>query len=841
MAEEIFTNCTVGGPILVHVRDGRIVRIRPLIYNETDAPSWTIKARGRQFSPPRKAAISPFAVTERTHVYSENRIKYPMIRVDFNPDGEIHLRRTENRGMPGYVRISWDEALDIVAGEIKRIQTTYGKEAITGTRSSHHNWGIIGYHFSVFLRFMTMLGFTPIDNNPDSWEGWYWGASHAYGFYWRLGMPEQYDLLEDCLKNTELIVHWGSDPDSTRISYGGQESAIWRLWLKELGVKNIFIDPYHNYTSCIHADKWIAPRPGTDAAMAEAIAYVWLTEGTYDKEYVATHTLGFDEWKSHILGKEDGIARTPQWAEGICGVPARVITALAREWASKRTTLDAGSLGGMSGACRQAYATEWARLMVYLQATQGLGKPGVSIWGTTAGVPFNAGFRFPGYSFCGIDQYARKSIARKTLRNPVSQRLYRHIFPDAILNPPVSWLFETTRGASLDQFHRFTYPEEGKSECHMYYRHGSSFIGTMTETNKWVKALQSPKLECIVAQDCWWSSETRFADIILPACTNLERNDISMFNEVSGYMNDSSAGTNHRVVIYQKKCIEPLWESRPDYDIYSDLADRLGFKEDYTEGKTPEDWIKDAYDNSSLPQYISWEDFKKKGYYVVPTPEDYKPTPALRWFYEGRECDTPDNNPKKNTSRSKELGTYSGKIEFISQSLLQNLPDDKERPPVARYIPSWEGYQSELAKKYPLQLIAPHPRFSFHTHHDNHVTWLGDIPGHRMLKDGYQWQTVRIHPVDAGARGIRNGDIVRLYNDRGSVLGIARVTERVRPGVVHSYGSASKYDPLEPGKPYSTDRGGCVNLLTSSRTISKNVAGMAPNSCLIEIARWEDS
>lgn len=315
-------------------------------------------------------------------------------------------------------------------------------------------------------------------------------------------MPEQYDLLEDCLRHTELIVHWGSDPDSTRISYGGQESAIWRLWIKQLGIKNIFIDPYDNYTSCIHADKWIAPKPGTDAAMAEAIAYVWMTEGTYDKEYVATHTLGFEEWQRQILGKDDGIVRTPKWAEDVCGVPARTITALAREWASKRTTLDAGSLGGMSGACRQAYATEWARLMVYLQAMQGLGKPGVAIWGTTAGVPFNADFKFPGYSFFGIDRYAKRSIAKKTLQNPVSQRLYRHIFPEAILNPPVSWLFETTRGASLDQFHRFTYPEPGKSECHMYYRHGSSFIGTMTETNKWVKALQSPKLECIVAQDC---------------------------------------------------------------------------------------------------------------------------------------------------------------------------------------------------------------------------------------------------------------------------------------------------------------------------------------------------
>ncbi len=245
------------------------------------------------------------------------------------------------------------------------------------------------------------------------------------------------------------------------------------------------------------------------------------------------------------------------------------------------------------------------------------------------------------------------------------------------------------------------------------------------------------------------------------------------------------------------------------------------------------------FEYSDLPKYTSYEDFKKKGYFVVPLPEDYKPTPALRWFYEGRECDTPDSNPKKNTEKGKELGTYSGKIEFVSQSLTQHFPDDEERPPMPRYIPSWEGHTSELAKKYPLQLISPHARFSYHTHHDAHCAWLWDIPGHRIVKDGYPYHTTRIHPVDASARGINDGDIIKLYNDRGAVLGIAQVTERLRPGVIHSYQASGIYDPLEPGKAYSVDRGGCVNLLTPSRMVSKNAPGQAPNSCLVEISKWE--
>jgi trimethylamine-N-oxide reductase (cytochrome c) len=296
---------------------------------------------------------------------------------------------------------------------------------------------------------------------------------------------------------------------------------------------------------------------------------------------------------------------------------------------------------------------------------------------------------------------------------------------------------------------------------------------------------------------------------------------------------------NHRVFIYQQKCIEPLGESKSDYRIFSELAERLGYKEAFTEGNTEEDWIEKMFLASDLTQYISFREFKKRGYWVAPQLENYKPTPALRWFYEGRDADTPEINPKKIAGKVRELGTYSGKIEFVSESLKSHFPDDAERPPLPHHIPSWEGHTSELAKVYPLQLISPHPRFSYHTHHDHKVEWLNEIPGHRQVKDGFAWQVIRLHPQDAEARGINNRDIVKLYNDRGAVLGIADVTERVRPGIIHSYESSALYDPLEPGKPGSVDKGGCINLVTPSRLMSQNAPGMAPNSCLVEITRWE--
>jgi trimethylamine-N-oxide reductase (cytochrome c) len=837
MSEQIFTSCTNEGPISVYVRDGKVVRIRPLQVDIKEFKPWTIKSGGRAYSPPKKFNIAPFVFAERDRLYSEDRIKYPMKRKDFDPNGK---RNQEQRGISGYERISWDEALNIVSGEIKRIRRDYGGAAITGLTSSHHNWGIVGYKMGPFSRFMDMLEYTPVFDNPDSWEGWHWGAVHSWGFFWRLGMPEQYDLLEDVLKNAEMIVFWSNDPDSTRAIYSGQDSVIWRLWLKYKGIKMVFLDPYFNYTAAHMDGTWFPLRMGSGTAVAQAIAYVWITENTYDKDYVNKRTVGFEEFKKHILGKDDGQPKTPEWAAEESGIPARKIRTLAREWASKRTVLSAGTRGGEGGASRQAFATEWARMMVLLQAMQGIGKPGVAIWGTTMGGPSDTSISFPGYA----DPDSRMGISRaanKQIINPTKQRLYRLTLPEAILNPPIEWEGEGFCGKSIEQqFIHYIYPMPGYPEVKMFYRYGGSFIGTMSDTSKWVRMYQSPKLEFVVNQDCWWGGETRFADIILPACTNLEREDIGENAAAGGYSIHGSNGNNYRVVVRIKKCIEPLWESKSDYEIFTLLSERLGMKDEYTEGKTDLDWAKRFFEISDLPKHISWEEFDKKGYFIINPGDHYKPTPALRWFYEGRACDTPDPlNVKRNTDKANELGTYSGKIEFKSQSLLKYFPDDDERPLVPHYILSWEGYRSELYKKYPLQLVSPHPRFSFHTHYDKHAKWLNEVSTHRIIKDGFAWWPARVHPEDAGKRGIKNGDIIKLYNDRGAVLCIAVITERIMPGIVHSYASSANYDPLEPGKASSIDRGGCVNILSSSRMLSKHAPGMTPNSCLIEIAKWE--
>ncbi len=857
---ERLTNCTTGGPVFVDVEDGKIVRMYPIDLGADDAQSWTIEARGRKFTPPRRTTLSPHAMAQRSMVYSPKRILTPLKRVDFDPKGERNIR---NRGISGYEPISWDEALDILCDEIVRLKREVGPAAILTTPGSHHLWGNVGYRHSTYFRFMNLIGFTYGEHNPDSWEGWHWGGTQMWGNSHRLGIPEQYDLLEDALKHTEMIVFWSSDPETSGGGiYSAFESTPRRQWLKELGVKMVFVDPYFNHTAGLYADKWFSPRLGTDVAFGLGIAYTWLTEDLYDNEYIANRTTGFDEWKAYVLGESDGVPKTPEWAEGESNVPAREIRALAREWGSKKTMLAAGGLGGWGGACRSATGNEWARVMIALAAMQGYGKPGSNIWGTSQGAPCDEQFFFPGYTEGGISGdvdntaagyqlvyrlFANTQGATRTAHHSTEgQTVPRIRIPEAMMHEKVEWRGKGFCGSSIEsQLQHYTYPAPGYPHAQMYWKYGTSFIGTMTETNRYVRAYREGKIGMVVNQSIWFEGEARFADIILPACTNFERWDISEFANCSGYIPHTSAQCNHRMVILQKKCIEPLGESKSDYEIFRMFAERLGIGEIFTMGGKDEyQWVKDYYHATDMPKRMTWEEFEQKGYYVIPVPEDHKSTPAMRWFAEGRKRDTPDWGPHPaDTVALEGLQTMSGKIEFVSSSLKRFYETgavDPERPVMGpQYIPSWEGHRTaELHSKYPLQMVSPHPRFSFHTMGDSKESWLNEVKDHRVEVDGHRYWIMRMNTKDAEASGIKDGDLIRAYNDRGSVILAAQVGERVPSGTVHSYESCADYLPLgQPG--YSPDTSGCVNIMTPKRFITPTLTAMASNSCLIQVEKWE--
>lgn len=826
--EKRYTTCTTAGAIFAYVKDGRIIRVEPMHFEKEEVQPWKVTVNGKTYTPPLKIPLLYWGTTARKAVYSENRVKYPMKRIDWDPKGE---RRTETRGKSQYVRISWDEAFDIVESELKRVRETYGPSAVLTGYSPHPDWGALHYFFSDHQRFWNLIGHTPLDSSSMSWEGWMSGASFMYGCFPQMGCLAAPDSLQDITENSELIVLWGVDSLAHNLYQGIDQALIYTFW-KELGKKIILIDPYFNDTGAAYADKWIPIIPGTDAAMAAAIVYVWITEGTYDQDYLDTHTIGFDEehlpsgapsgksFKNYILGIPDGIPKTPEWAAEITGVPSRTIKELAKEWASKPTELACM----FSGACRRAYAHEWTRFMVTLQAMQGLGKPGVALMGghTSLSGPYDPRQKGPrGYADGGMNLVTKPGIniehGPPWPRNPVTQILSENILDKAILNPPVEWRGGTVFNINAEfLLKKHQYPEEGASEVHMLWYRGSSQM-CAADLNRDLKVYKSPKLETIVIQAPWFDRGCRYADIVLPTTTNFERNDLTEPGKPGVFIPPFTI--NLRTAVFHQKCIETVGESKADLEIYTEMADRLGIKDVYTEGNTEDDLLRKLYALTNIP--MSYEEFKEKGYYVWPTLPDYKPSKQLKLFYED-----PANNP---------IETPSGKIEIFSQTLFDYYgADNPEIPPVPHYIPEWEGrYSKPLVDKYPLQLLSIHPKFRFHGKYDD-ISWLSEI---YKVKgpDGYEYEPIYMNPADAEVRGLKNGDIVMVFNERGKILCGVTTTQRLTKGVAWvAYGSW--YDQLDD-KPGAIDRAGDANFLTPIRPISEHYMGFAFNSNLVEVEK----
>jgi trimethylamine-N-oxide reductase (cytochrome c) len=838
-----YTSGTNGGPIFVYVKDGKVVRTTPIDFDADDAPSWSITARGKTFTPPRHTTLGAHGMCQKSMLYSKNRLLYPMKRVDFDPDGD---RNIQNRGKSEFVRISWDEALDIVVKEIKRAKAV-GPGAIAVQNGSHHQWGNLGHYLSAFNRFWNLIGVTKCVHSPDSWEGWFWGAMHHWGNSMRLGCPEFYGTVEDCLKEAEMIVFWSSDPDTTY----GFEGMQRREWARELGIKMVHIDPHLNHTAAHLGGKWIAPRAGTDPALAQALCHVWITEGLYDKEFVAKRTTGFEEWKAYVLGESDGVPKTPEWQEAETGVPARDVRALAREWGTKKTYLGAGSWGvGVGGACRGPTGMQWARMMTILGAMQGYGRPGSNFGNLQFGSPLDFNFYFPGYgdgSFSGDLVYSANS-AHNYQRMPhivtmssVRQAIPRMWLPEAITQGKAMGYINDVASVQ-GQFFPFGYPSPGHVRVEMLYKYGSQMFGTMVDGNRWARMYQHESLKFVVNQSVWKEGETPFADIILPACTVFEKWDIGeWYNVGAGYVMHMYSMNNHRVISLQHKCIEPLGESKSDYDIFLSIMERLGLGAVYSEGGTSElDWCRRVFDSSDLSKHVTWRQFLKKGYFVVPPdPAAARAPTANRWFYEGRKKDTPEPYPLPSDyvgGYLEGLQTPSGKFEFVAQTLKRI--DDPDRPPLNRYMPTYEDpVRSPELADFPLKLLTAHTRYAFHVMGDDEGSSVNDIREHRVFKDGRYYLVARISAQDAAARGIRDADLIRLWNRRGSVVCAAQVTHRLQPGVVSTYAGSAQYAPVgEPGR--STDLGGCVNMLCPSESITKKGHGIKPNTVLIQVEKW---
>jgi trimethylamine-N-oxide reductase (cytochrome c) len=807
-----------GAPCAVDVKDGQIVRVRPLKYDwKYDAKQlnpWKFKRNGKTLEPLFKSLPSPFSLAYKKRAYSPNRIKYPLKRVDWDPNGERH---PENRGKSKFKRISWDEAAEIIASEIKRIHKEYGPLGIMAQADGHGECKTINTCHGQQTRLLDQIGgFTQQVRNPDSWEGWYWGSKHVWG-QGLVGMMWPADnIVKDMTENCDMLLFWGCDPETTPWGFVGQFASRLCYFWSEVGIKQIYICPDLNYGAAVHSDKWIPILPNTDAALQLAIAYIWIIEGTYDKDYVATHTVGFDKVKDYVMGKEDGVVKTPEWASQKCGVPEWTIKALAREFAA-RTTSIAHYFGG--SMARGPYSHEPARLECILLGMQGLGKPGVhQAQVTYSGMPRAEGIKSTKFFNPALSERLTKPV-QATILAWAKQLIPKTLVHKAIPNPPITFRGTGAIEATVeDQFVEYSYPipkEDGGTEIHMLWTDTPCRTTCWNGGNETIEAIRNAKIECIVAQHPWLENDCFFADIILPSNTTFEVEDI---------VTNTRQGVQFQSIALQEQAIQSIGESKSDFEVVCEVARKLGLYDDFTGGQTIEDLEKSVFENMEVQNFISWEDFKEKSYYVFPVASDWeKDPPGFLKFYQD-----PEANP---------LPTPTGKLEFYSESLAKHFPDDDERPPVPHWVEKSEMHDervsSKRTKKYPLLVVSNHGRWRVHAQCDD-ISWTREALTCKVKgPDGYKYEPLWIHPSDAAKRGIKTGDIVKTYNERGAVLGGALVWERIMPGVVYQDHGA-RVDTIIPGK---LDRGGAINTISPDWIISKNCVGEATSSYLVDVEK----
>ncbi len=808
-----------GSEGMVDIKDGKIVRIRPFHYDwkvkREEIRNWALEKNGKKLEQAWKSLPGPFSLAYKKRVYSPNRIKYPAVRVDWDPNGE---RNPQNRGKSKYRRISWDEAATLVANEIKRIHKQYGPNAILMQGDGHGECMTINTphgHSSTLLD--NLGGFTQQIRNPDSWEGWYWGSKHVWGQGVQGAMWPAHNIVKDTTENAEMVLFWGCDPETTPWGFTGQFPSRLTYFWRDIGIKQVYICPDLNYGAAVHADKWIPILPNTDAALQLAIAYTWLKEETYDKEYVDTHVVGFDKFCAYVLGEEDDIPKTPEWASKKCGVSEWTIKALAREFAEKTTSI-AHYFGG--GMIRGPYSHEPARLESCLLGMQGLGKPGVHQHQLTYfGMPRSAGLA--GTFFYNPEINERLAIP---VMNSVAawqkQVLPKTLIQNAIESdePIVFYGAGAQEGRTEDQFVKYTYPiakEEGGTRIHMMWTDTPCRTTCWNHGNDTERALRNPEIECIVSQHPWMENDCLFSDILLPSNTHFEVEDI---------VTNIRQGTQIPNVILTEQAIEPVGESKSNFEVVVEIAKKLGMEETMTENQTTEDMQKSVFEFMNLTKFTTWEEFKERGYYLYNVAEDWEDDPpGLRQFYE---------DPEKH-----KLSTPSGKLEFYSEKLARHFPDDHERPPMPKWIEKGilhdERLSSERSKMFPLLLQSNHGRWRVHAQCDD-ITWTREAPTCKVTgPDGYKYEPCWIHTSEAEKRGIKNGDIVKIINERGIVLAGAYVTERLRPGVAY-IDHGARVDFIKAGE---IDRGGAINTISPGPITSKNAVGNVVTGYLVQVER----
>ncbi len=736
-------NCGGRCVLKVSVRDGKIIRIEG-----DDRPTDGVE------DPQLRACIRGRAYRRRQD--HPDRLKYP-------------LKRVGKRGEGTFERISWDEALDRIASEFERIKKAHGNAAFYvpyGTGSYNQVNGR-----QTAQRFMNLYGGSLGFYNSYSWACISAATPTVYGTV--VTGNQRQDWL-----NSRYILMWSWNPAEMR---DGTNSEYFVRLARERGARVVCIDPRMTLSAVALADEWVPIRPGTDTAMMSAMAHVMITENLYDREFVRTHCVGFDEtqmpegcegeesYKDYLLGTRDGVPKTPDWAESITGVPRATIARLAREYATTRPAV----LYQGYGMQRRAYGEQVVRAGCVLAAITG--NVGVS-GGWASGIALQAPDGGPFW------------LVFPTGPNPVKATIPSFLWTEAVL-----------RGKGMGAEDGVVGVERLETSIKCIWAVAcNALINQHSNVNRTAKILADETLvEFLLVQDNFLTPTGKFADILLPVCTQFE---------TWGLEDGWKYGDE---VILMPQVVPPPFETKSDYRICADIAARLGFEEAYTEGRDERGWVEWSLDRyrrtrfPALPTFAEMLEANRGVYSVAVT----KPAVAFADFR---------RDPKKYP-----LPTPSGRIEIFSKRL-HDLNKPETVPAVPKYIQEWESPFGAEAGRYPLQLIGQHYLSRVHSTLEN-IDWLEEAFPQRLF----------INPVDAEARKIRNGDLVRVWNDRGTTVVRCRVTPRLMPGVV-ALPQGAWWTPDAQG----VDRRGSVNVLSSERW-TPFAYGNAQHTIMAQVAKAE--
>lgn len=696
-----------------------------------------------------------------------SRVTGPAVRRGWLQDGP---GPSAERGADEYVAVSWDELTELLAAELRRIVDSHGNEAIYGGSYGWASAGRFHHAQSQVHRFLKMLG-------------GYTSSRHSYS----LGatgviMPRVVGTHDDLFKrstdwdviaeNTDLLVCFGGVAlKNTGTNHGGTTAHPARDALRRLRDRGAQIVSLSPLRDDLDGDcQWLAPVPGTDVAVMLALAYVLATEGLADLDFLDTHCTGYERFERYLLGRDDGVAKTPQWASTLSGLPAEELTTLARRMAATRTLV---TVSWSLQRVRHGEQAPWMGLTLAAMLGQ-IGVPGGGF-----------GHGYGSMNEPGLPPLRCNLPALPQGLNPVQTFIPVAAVTDMLLYPGQPFDYNGMR---------LTYPD---IKC-VYWAGGNPFHHHQN-IPRLRRALG--RVDTIVVHDPYWTAMAKHADIVVPSTTAYEREDYS--------------GSRNDPLLVAMQALAPAYAgARDDYTTFSALAERLGFGPRFTEGRTAREWLVHLYEKWSAGldfEVPTFDDFWAAGHVRLPT------EPGLTLLADFR-ADPIGHR----------LATPSGRIEIFSADIDGFGYDDCAGHP--RWYEPTEWLGGQRAHTYPLHLLANQPATRLHSQLDGGATSRSSKVQGR--------EPIRIHPDDAAARGLADGDVVRVFNDRGACLAGAVIDDRLRPGVVQ-LSTGAWFDPADPADPDSMCVHGNPNVLTEDVGTSSLARGCTGAHVLVQVETFD--